>query len=611
METDPTGRFTRTSQLLGGGASKCVYVGYDLEEGMEVAWNQVRLSDNLDHKAREQLMLEVNVLKRVRHPRIMAFYACWVDNDMQVLNFITEYFQSGTLRRHRWEHKRVPQRVRKSWAWQILQGLVYLHGLDPPIIHRDLKCDNIFVHGMMGEVKIGDFGLARLMDDALAVCATVVGTPEFMAPELYDEMYNEKVDIYAFGMCLLELETLQYPYSECKNIAQIFRQVSQGIPPQSLGQVKDPETRAFIELCINKSPDKRPSAKELSEHPYFENVKRRRAASMNPQATVIDTNSIFFLGDLDEDGKMKSPKHGDGYSLDNENNATIDVNTCIVHETDEKTVDGIKSVGGYSVESGIIPGLTSGSDGATHSCVTPIHSLELQSARVPDVGDGATTPNLIRSGYLEHVDSLSSGDTSYVEPSSSSADMDGGVSGASAQNNSESIMTSSISLRKGSSYLSDQLSRQTSQRSAETTGSSTVSPVGKTSILMVNAHGGITRQFIQGTDSVGDGEVCFEADISARSLKSKILTSKTDHESKGLPTSCCQISCPTIVKRTSEAVATKWRQFIRVRRQWLHKKVSQREKQKDVERRSYSCLFTLVRISISGLHRRSPSKEHV
>ena len=53
------------------------------------------------------------------------------------------------------------------------------------------------------------------------------GTPEFMAPELYDEEYDDRVDVYSFGMCLLELATLEYPYSECRNAAQIYRKVTQ------------------------------------------------------------------------------------------------------------------------------------------------------------------------------------------------------------------------------------------------------------------------------------------------------------------------------------------------------------------------------------------------
>jgi serine/threonine protein kinase len=95
---------------------------------------------------------------------------------------------------------------------------------EPPIIHRDLKCDNIFINGNSGEVKIADLGLAVLQNKA----QTVIGTPEFMAPELYDEHYDERVDVYAFGMVMLELATLRFPYDEMKNPAQIFKAVCAG-----------------------------------------------------------------------------------------------------------------------------------------------------------------------------------------------------------------------------------------------------------------------------------------------------------------------------------------------------------------------------------------------
>ena len=61
------------------------------------------------------------------------------------------------------KHRKLNKNALKRWAWQILQGLVYLHGHNPPIIHRDLKCDNIFVNGSAGVVKIGDLGLATLL----------------------------------------------------------------------------------------------------------------------------------------------------------------------------------------------------------------------------------------------------------------------------------------------------------------------------------------------------------------------------------------------------------------------------------------------------------------
>ncbi|KAG1678612.1 hypothetical protein FOA52_012619 [Chlamydomonas sp. UWO 241] len=86
------------------------------------------------------------------------------------------------------------------------------------------KSDNIFVNGSSGVVKIGDLGFAT-MRAGLSAAMSVIGTPEFMAPELYEESYDEKVDVYSFGMCLLELDTLEYPYAECKNAAQIYKKV--------------------------------------------------------------------------------------------------------------------------------------------------------------------------------------------------------------------------------------------------------------------------------------------------------------------------------------------------------------------------------------------------
>lgn len=65
--------------------------------------------------------------------------------------------------RYRQKYQQVDIRAIKNWARQILRGLVYLHSHDPPVIHRDLKCDNIFVNGHLGQVKIGDLGLATIL----------------------------------------------------------------------------------------------------------------------------------------------------------------------------------------------------------------------------------------------------------------------------------------------------------------------------------------------------------------------------------------------------------------------------------------------------------------
>jgi WNK lysine deficient protein kinase len=92
-----------------------------------------------------------------------------------------------------------------------------------------------------------------------------------MAPELYDESYNEKVDIYAFGMLLLEIATNQVPYHECANPAQIYKKVISGIAPASLRRLKSDNAREFILLClgIGKDPSCRPTATELLAHPFL------------------------------------------------------------------------------------------------------------------------------------------------------------------------------------------------------------------------------------------------------------------------------------------------------------------------------------------------------
>ncbi|XP_020596116.1 probable serine/threonine-protein kinase WNK3 [Phalaenopsis equestris] len=269
VEVDPTGRYGRYNEVLGKGAFKTVYKAFDEGEGIEVAWNQVKLVDVLQNAAdMERLYSEVHLLKTLKHKNIIKFYSSWVDTKNDNINFITEVFTSGTLRQYRKKHKHVDLRALKNWSRQILCGLLYLHSHDPPVIHRDLKCDNIFVNGNQGEVKIGDLGLAAILRQCHSA-HSVIGTPEFMAPELYEEEYNELVDIYAFGMCLLELVTFEYPYAECKNAAQIYKKVTSGIKPASLTKVKDPGIRQFIEKCIANASE-RMSADELLRDPFLQ-----------------------------------------------------------------------------------------------------------------------------------------------------------------------------------------------------------------------------------------------------------------------------------------------------------------------------------------------------
>ncbi|CAK8567884.1 unnamed protein product [Lathyrus sativus] len=268
IEIDPTCRYFRYNEVIGKGAFKTVYKAFDEITGLEVAWSQVRIDEVLQSSGDlERLYSEVHLLRSLKHSNIVRFYNSWVDDKQRNVNMITELFTSGSLRQYRKKHKKVDMKAVKGWARQILMGLVYLHNHAPPIIHRDLKCDNIFINGHQGIVKIGDLGLATLLKQTNA--KSVIGTPEFMAPELYDENYNELADIYSFGMCMLELATSEYPYRECRNSAQIYKKVSSGIKPVSLSKIKDPEIKSFIEKCLVPA-SQRLSAKELLMDPFLE-----------------------------------------------------------------------------------------------------------------------------------------------------------------------------------------------------------------------------------------------------------------------------------------------------------------------------------------------------
>lgn len=124
-----------------------------------------------------ELSQEIEILKRVRHSNIIQFHDYWYNNTEFV--FITELMTSGTLREYIKKLQIPNLRIVKRWSRQILKGLAYLHSHVPPIIHRDIKCDNIFINGAHGEVKIGDMGSAKMKRGKKY---TVIGTPEFMAP---------------------------------------------------------------------------------------------------------------------------------------------------------------------------------------------------------------------------------------------------------------------------------------------------------------------------------------------------------------------------------------------------------------------------------------------
>ncbi|XP_034505217.1 serine/threonine-protein kinase WNK3 isoform X1 [Ailuropoda melanoleuca] len=343
VATSPSGRFLKFDIELGRGAFKTVYKGLDTETWVEVAWCE--LQDRKLTKAEQQRFKEeAEMLKGLQHPNIVRFYDSWesILKGKKCIVLVTELMTSGTLKTYLKRFKVMKPKVLRSWCRQILKGLQFLHTRTPPIIHRDLKCDNIFITGPTGSVKIGDLGLATLMRTSFA--KSVIGTPEFMAPEMYEEHYDESVDVYAFGMCMLEMATSEYPYSECQNAAQIYRKVTSGIKPASFNKVTDPEVKEIIEGCIRQNKSERLSIRDLLNHAFF-----AEDTGLRVELAEEDdySNSSLALRLWVEDPKKLKGKHKDNEAIEFSFNLETDtseevayemVKSGFFHESDSKAV---------------------------------------------------------------------------------------------------------------------------------------------------------------------------------------------------------------------------------------------------------------------------------
>ncbi|CAL1280789.1 unnamed protein product, partial [Larinioides sclopetarius] len=272
--------------------------------------------ERLNKNERQRFREEAEMLKGLQNPNIVRFYDYW-EMDLppkgKYLVLITELMTSGTLKTYLKRFKKINTKVIKSWCRQILKGLHFLHSRQPPIIHRDLKCDNIFITGTTGAVKIGDLGLATLKNRSFA--KSVIGTPEFMAPEMYEENYNESVDVYAFGMCILEMATSEYPYSECTGPAQIYKKVTNGILPQNFKKVEQPELREIISLCISSSKEDRPTVKDLLMHEFFQEDVGLKVEFVNKEDSIQSTSSKVELWLRLLDAKKRKEKHKENEAI--------------------------------------------------------------------------------------------------------------------------------------------------------------------------------------------------------------------------------------------------------------------------------------------------------
>jgi len=264
------GRYQRFQKSLGKGSFKTVYEAFDKQEQKDVAWNVVDLVQVRSESEMVKIKKETDILKSLNHDNILRIHDTWLNEQKDKLVFITDIMRDGSLMEYILNRDITLGRV-KEFCKEILNALQYLHyGVGKPVIHRDLKCDNIFIDASINRIVLGDLGLST----SVGSCKTntgqsVVGTPEFMAPEMFEEKYDEKVDIYAFGMCVVQMVTKKYPYQECRTLHQVYKKITKREMPAVLKSITSKTVRDFILICIQFEHEQRPTAGMLRLHPFL------------------------------------------------------------------------------------------------------------------------------------------------------------------------------------------------------------------------------------------------------------------------------------------------------------------------------------------------------
>lgn len=255
----------KKGKLLGRGTFGHVYVGFNSESGEMCAMKEVTLFSD-DAKSKEsakQLMQEITLLSRLRHPNIVQYYGSESVGDR--LYIYLEYVSGGSIYKLLQEYGQFGDLAIRSYTQQILSGLAYLHAKNT--VHRDIKGANILVDPN-GRVKLADFGMAKHITGQ-SCPLSFKGSPYWMAPEVIKNSSgcNLAVDIWSLGCTVLEMATTKPPWSQYEGVAAMFKignsRELPAIPDHLLDDGKD-----FIRQCLQRNPLHRPTAAQLLEHPF-------------------------------------------------------------------------------------------------------------------------------------------------------------------------------------------------------------------------------------------------------------------------------------------------------------------------------------------------------
>jgi serine/threonine protein kinase len=268
-------RFTLGNKnIIGSGSFGTVYRALDLTNNRMIAVKELRLQhvDATDaaaaRKETETLEREIRVMAKLSHPNIVKYYG--YTRGEGTFNILMEYVPCGSISSLLRSFKRFEPVQVALFTKQILLGLEYLHTRMPPIAHRDLKGDNLFVD-TEHRLKIGDFGTAKELQTISGTGgSSLAGTAYFMAPEVIrSNHHGREADVWAVGCCVIQMLTGEPPYKAFDTHIAVMFQVTKGdiesqIPASAPDAVKD-----FIRACCRLKPSARPTVSELLQHPWM------------------------------------------------------------------------------------------------------------------------------------------------------------------------------------------------------------------------------------------------------------------------------------------------------------------------------------------------------
>ncbi|KAL5014733.1 hypothetical protein ScPMuIL_009003 [Solemya velum] len=219
-----------------------------------------------ERKSAEQ---EAKLLSKLKHPNIVSYKDSFEKDGY--LYIAMQYCEGGDLYHHLKEQKNAPLEERKvvEWFVQIAMALQYMH--ERNILHRDLKTQNIFLTKSK-IIKVGDLGIARVLESSTDMATTLIGTPYYMSPELFsNKPYNHKSDVWALGCCVYEMTTLKHAFN-AKDMNSLVYKILKGKMPAMPKQYGN-QLVQLIKSMLHQDPNKRPSVNKLLRDPYIkENI---------------------------------------------------------------------------------------------------------------------------------------------------------------------------------------------------------------------------------------------------------------------------------------------------------------------------------------------------